>query len=41
VTKMVTRGQTKDADHRTWSMYSVGPDGKEALSLRITYTRRK
>jgi hypothetical protein len=41
VAKMVTRGQSKDQDHRVWSMYSVGPDGKESLGLRITYTRRK
>jgi hypothetical protein len=22
-------------------MYNVGPDGKESLGMRITYTRRK
>lgn len=26
---------------RLFSMYTVGPDGKEALTMRITYTRRK
>jgi hypothetical protein len=41
VTKMVTRSEWKDADTRVWSMYSLGPDGKEVLGLRISYTRRK
>jgi len=41
VSKMVTRSESKDADHRVFSMYSVGPDGKEVLGLRITYARRK
>jgi hypothetical protein len=41
VTKMVTRGEWKDADTRVWSMYSLGTGGKEVLGLRITYKRRK
>ena len=31
----------KDADTRVFSMYQKGPDGKEALGLKITYKRRK
>ncbi len=30
-----------DDDHITWAMYGPGPDGKEALHLRIEYTRKK
>jgi hypothetical protein len=26
---------------RVFSMYTPGPDGKETVSMRITYTRRK
>ena len=29
------------ADRRVFTMYSAGPDGKEAATMRITYTRRK
>ncbi len=31
----------KSADVRVFSMYQPGPDGKEALGMRISYTRRK
>jgi hypothetical protein len=30
-----------DADHHTWTMMMKGPDGAEAPSLTIRYTRRK
>ena len=30
-----------DPDRRVFTMYSTGPDGKEAPTMRITYTRRK
>lgn len=30
----------KDANTRVYTMYGAGPDGKEFLNLRITYTRR-
>jgi hypothetical protein len=30
-----------DADHRTMTMFSPGPDGKEMQTMRITLTRRK
>jgi hypothetical protein len=37
-----TRGVTeyKDRNTRVFSMYSPGPEGKEALGMRITYKRR-
>jgi hypothetical protein len=37
-----TRGVTeyKDKNNRVFSMYAPGPDGKEALGMRITYKRR-
>ena len=31
----------KDADTHEWSMYAVGPDGKEGLMIRIVYHRKK
>jgi hypothetical protein len=33
--------EMKDADHRTFSLYHPGPDGKEALAMKIEYTRKK
>jgi len=33
--------EVKDKDHFTFTMYMVKPDGKEELSFRIAYTRRK
>jgi hypothetical protein len=30
----------KDKDTRVFSMYGPGPDGKEALGMKITYKRR-
>jgi hypothetical protein len=41
VSKMKSTVVSKDANNRVFSMYNVGADGKEALSMRITYTRRK
>lgn len=39
---MKTRGVThwQDADTKTFSMYAPTPDGKEFLTMRITYKRR-
>jgi hypothetical protein len=31
----------KDANTRVMEMYDVGPGGKETLTMRITYTRKK
>ena len=41
VSKMKSTATLKDPNTRVFSMYSTGPDGKEALGMRITYTRRK
>jgi hypothetical protein len=41
VSKMKSTAVMKDANTRVFSMYNVGADGKEALSMRITYTRKK
>jgi hypothetical protein len=41
VMKMRSTVDYPDADHRVFTMYSTGPDGKEAPGMRITYTRRK
>ena len=38
-TKMVTKHT--DKDHQTFQMFMPGPDGKDALSFTIEYTRRK
>jgi Protein of unknown function (DUF1579) len=38
-TKGVTEWQ--GPDKKVFSMYAPGPDGKDALMMRITYTRRK
>lgn len=39
--KMKTVTEWKDADTRIFTMYTTGPDGKEATAMRITYKRRK
>ena len=41
--KMVKHKSTVEykGDQRVFSMFSVAPDGKETLGMRITYTRRK
>jgi len=39
--KMKSTVVSKDPNTRVFSMYNVGADGKEALSMRITYTRKK
>jgi len=41
VSKMKSTAVMKDPNTRVFSMYNVGPDGKESLGMRITYTRRK
>jgi hypothetical protein len=41
VSKMKSTVTRTDPNTRVFSMYNVGPDGKESLSMRITYTRRK
>jgi hypothetical protein len=33
--------QYPDADHKVMTMFMTGPDGKEAQSMKISYTRRK
>jgi len=33
--------QHVDADHETFKMYMVGPDGKDAEAIAIEYTRKK
>ena len=33
--------QIKDADHQTFTMSMVGPDGQAAPMMTIEYTRRK
>ena len=41
VVKTKSVSTMKGPDTRVLEMYNVGPDGKEALTLRITYTRKK
>ena len=41
VSKMRSTTTMKDPNTRVMEMYNVGPDGKESLGMRITYTRRK
>ena len=41
VSKMKSTAVMKDPNTRVFSMYNVGADGKEALGMRITYTRKK
>lgn len=41
VSKMKATSAMKDANTRVFEMYNLGPDGKETLGMRITYTRRK
>ena len=41
VSKMRATTTMKDPNTRVFSMFNVGPDGKESLGMRITYTRRK
>jgi hypothetical protein len=41
VMKIRSTVEYPDADHRVFTMYSTGADGKETPGMRITYTRRK
>ena len=38
-TKSVT--EQVDADHKVMTMFTVGPDGKELPTMKISYTRKK
>ncbi len=40
-TKHTMTSVMKDADHMTFKMSMVGPDGKEQQAFSIEYTRRK
>ena len=40
VTKMKAVTEYKDAGTRVFSMYGPSPDGKEAVTMRITYKKR-
>jgi hypothetical protein len=40
VVKTKSVGEYKDANTRVFTMYSTGPDGKEAPSMKITYKRK-
>ena len=33
-------GQYKDANTRVFTMYTIGPDGKEVPTMKISYTRK-
>lgn len=41
VVKSRTVSRYVDEDHRTMTMFSTTPDGKEVETMKITYTRRK
>lgn len=41
VVKSRSVGEMPNPNTRVFTMYSPGPDGKEAESMKITYTRRK
>ena len=41
VRKMKSVVQYKDTSTRVFSMYGPGPDGKDAMGMRITYKRRQ
>ena len=41
ISKMKSVSTMKDPNTRVFSMFNVGPDGKETLGMRITYTRKK
>jgi Protein of unknown function (DUF1579) len=41
VVKSKSTVEYKDAEHRVFTMFTQGPDGKEVQTMRITYTRRK
>jgi hypothetical protein len=41
VAKMKSVVEYKGADSRVFTMYMPGPDGKDVLGMRITYTKRK
>jgi len=40
VGKMKTTTELKDDNTRVFTIYNVGPDGKESPGLRITYKRK-
>jgi hypothetical protein len=41
ITKMKGKSVLKDSNNRVFEMYNIGKDGKETLTMRITYTRKK
>jgi hypothetical protein len=41
VVKSRSTVQYTDTDHKVMTMFMVGPDGKEAQGVKISYTRRK
>lgn len=41
MTKSRSVSESPGPDQRVMTMYATGPDGKEAQTMRITYTRRK
>jgi len=41
VTKMRSLSEYKQPGTRVFTLYGPGPDGKETMMMRITYTRRK
>jgi hypothetical protein len=40
VVKSKAVGQYKDANTRVFTMYTIGPDGKEVPSMKISYTKK-
>jgi hypothetical protein len=40
VVKSKAVGQYKDANNRVFTLYTIGPDGKEVPSMKITYTKK-
>ena len=40
VVKSKAVAQYKDASTRVFTMYTIGPDGKEAPSMKISYKKK-
>jgi hypothetical protein len=41
ITKTKGKSVMKDPNTRVFEMYEIGAGGKETLTMRITYTRKK